>query len=88
MAIARISSKGQVTIPKQVRDQLGIDAGDELDFRIENGRLEVRPIRRRKLTDFWGVFRVSKVLDFTEERAQAFRAQTRRLAEPDSADHE
>ncbi len=88
MVVARITSKGQVTIPKQVREQLGIDAGDELDFRIEGGRLEVRPIRRRRLSDFWGVFPVPKALDFSEERARAFRDQTRRLAEPDSAGDE
>lgn len=88
MAVARITSKGQVTIPKQVREQLGLGAGDELDFRIEGERLEVHPIRRRRLSDFWGVFRVPKVLDFSEERVRAFRDQTRRLVEHDSADHE
>ena len=88
MAVARITSKGQVTIPKQVREQLGVDVGDELDFRMEGGRLEVRPIRRRRLSDFWGVFRVPKATDFSEERARAFRDQTRRLVEPEPADHE
>jgi antitoxin PrlF len=32
MATAIISSKGQVTIPKSVRDRLGVDAGDRLEF--------------------------------------------------------
>lgn len=32
MAAATITSKGQVTIPKSVRDALGLDAGDRIDF--------------------------------------------------------
>ena len=37
-AAARVTSKGQVTVPKSVRDALGIDAGDELVFRVEGDR--------------------------------------------------
>lgn len=35
---ARITSKGQVTIPKEVRDALGLHEGDELHFRVERSR--------------------------------------------------
>jgi antitoxin PrlF len=35
---ATVTSKGQVTIPKQVRDELGIHAGDRLVFRVEGHR--------------------------------------------------
>ncbi len=37
-ASARITSKGQVTIPKAVRDALGLDEGDEIVFRVERSR--------------------------------------------------
>jgi AbrB family looped-hinge helix DNA binding protein len=36
---ARVSEKGQVTIPKQLRDRLGIRAGQILEFKEERGRL-------------------------------------------------
>lgn len=35
---AKITSKGQVTIPKGVRDALQLKAGDELLFRVERSR--------------------------------------------------
>lgn len=35
----KVSEKGQITIPKTLRDELGIRAGMELDFRTERGHL-------------------------------------------------
>lgn len=35
---AKVSSKGQVTVPKAVRDALGIEEGDEILFRVEGNR--------------------------------------------------
>ncbi len=35
---ARLTSKGQVTVPKQVRDALGLQEGDEVLFRVERDR--------------------------------------------------
>jgi antitoxin PrlF len=37
MTVATVTSKGQVTIPKDVRDRLGIHPGDQLEF-MENER--------------------------------------------------
>lgn len=41
MATATLTSKGQITIPAQVRDALGVDAGDRVEFvEIAPGRFE------------------------------------------------
>jgi len=37
-AAAKVTSKGQVTVPKAVRDALGIKEGDELIFRVQGNR--------------------------------------------------
>lgn len=46
-----VSEKGQVTIPKQLRDRLGIEPGQELDFTDEDGRLVARKVRDRNPVD-------------------------------------
>ena len=35
---AKVTSKGQITIPKEVRDALGLAAGDSVIFRVEEHR--------------------------------------------------
>lgn len=53
---ARVTSKGQVTVPKAVREALGIVSGDELLFRVEGNRAILA--RTEKLLDLAGSFQV------------------------------
>lgn len=44
MTSATVTSKGQITIPLSVRQRLGIDAGDRIEFvETENGVFAIRP---------------------------------------------
>ena len=38
-----ISSKGQVTVPLEIRRRLGVKAGDRIEFVLDNGRITIRP---------------------------------------------
>jgi AbrB family looped-hinge helix DNA binding protein len=40
-----ISSKGQVTVPVEVRHRLGLREGDRVEFVSEDGRTFLRPLR-------------------------------------------
>jgi len=43
----RLTGKGQITIPKQVRDELGLRTGDEVDFVADaNGGYRLRKVLR------------------------------------------
>lgn len=41
--IARITSKGQVTVPREVRERLGLKQGDGLVFQIEGDTITLVP---------------------------------------------
>lgn len=49
---AKVTSKGQVTIPKALRDELEIEEGDYLLMQNEDGRLVARPSSVRPTEDF------------------------------------
>lgn len=40
-----ISSKGQVTVPQEIRNRLGLSAGDRVDFVVEGERTIILPGR-------------------------------------------
>ncbi|MBI4493928.1 MAG: AbrB/MazE/SpoVT family DNA-binding domain-containing protein [Chloroflexi bacterium] len=56
MSMAKVTVKGQVTIPKEVRQQLGIAEGDFVFFELEDGKATMRRIKRVSLLDFVGAF--------------------------------
>ncbi|MHC4471431.1 MAG: AbrB/MazE/SpoVT family DNA-binding domain-containing protein [Planctomycetota bacterium] len=45
MPVATVTSKGQVTIPKAIRDFLGLRSGDRVDFwRTPEGKVVLEPL--------------------------------------------
>jgi len=45
MATATLTSKGQITLPKTIRDRLQVDTGDQVDFVVnERGDIVVRAV--------------------------------------------
>ena len=50
--LATLTAKGQVTLPKVFRNQLGLNAGDKIDFvMLDNGVIQIVPLKQssRKL---------------------------------------
>ena len=41
---SKVSSKGQVELPEEIRDALGLQPGAYLDVRVEGGRIILQPI--------------------------------------------
>ncbi len=41
----RVGPKGQVVIPKALRDQLGIAPGDEVDVSVDDNAVRIEPVR-------------------------------------------
>jgi len=53
MSDAKITSKGQITIPKDVRDNLGLRTGDRVTFERDNGGYHLRKHRQENPFDKW-----------------------------------
>lgn len=41
--LSSVSPKGQVTIPVEIRQMLGIKPKDKVAFRVENGQVQITP---------------------------------------------
>ncbi len=55
MALATITSKGQLTIPKTVRDSLRLHTGDKVELVVtEKGEALIKPITK-KVDDVFGM---------------------------------
>ena len=64
--IATVTSKGQVTIPKEVRDALHIKEGTQLSFEVgPNRTIVIRP-RTRDLRDLIGILKTTKHVTIEE----------------------
>jgi antitoxin PrlF len=47
--LAKLTSKGQITVPHDIRRALGVGPGDGLEFEKEGSIVRVRPIRKRSV---------------------------------------
>lgn len=57
MPSATLTSKGQLTIPKEVREHLGVDTGDRVNFLVQDdGTVLVQPLTR-DVRDLAGLLR-------------------------------
>ncbi|AYF47571.1 AbrB/MazE/SpoVT family DNA-binding domain-containing protein [Pseudomonas fluorescens] len=75
MATATLTSKGQITIPVQVRTALGLETGDRVEFvEMENGQFSIIAASHR-VQDLKGLIRKPAEAVSIEEMNQAIAAQ-------------
>ena len=73
MAVVKIYAKGQIIIPKEFRDALGIRPGKRLSLKLVNDHMEVRPLPDDPIEHLTGIFKdvpQSMAEDLLRERAQ------------------
>ena len=58
-----VSEKGQVTIPKALRERLGIRAGQVIDFRDEGGLLVGSKVIEDPVERIYGIVKESRSSD-------------------------
>ena len=58
MPTSTLTSKGQITIPKEVRERLGVQEGDRIVFQFDkHGRVVLQPESRDPLGNLLGLLR-------------------------------
>jgi AbrB family looped-hinge helix DNA binding protein len=71
--IMTVSTKGQLVIPSQMRDALGIEPGDRVALTLEDGAILLRPVSERLVDETCGMFagKISMADELQKERRAA-----------------
>lgn len=56
MVRARITSKGQVTLPVELRRRYRLQPGDEITFRMDESGARLIPLHKRPVSELRGMF--------------------------------
>ena len=79
MPITKLSSKGQVVLPKEVRDKLGIGPGATLRVVVSGGKIEIEPLSKKLIDRLYGRFSGSKLVQSLEnDHAREIASEKRR----------
>ncbi|MBC8446798.1 MAG: AbrB/MazE/SpoVT family DNA-binding domain-containing protein [Chloroflexi bacterium] len=82
--MATITAKGQITIPKGIRQALGIERRDRLIFLLEDDQLILIPVRHRPLRELYGALPATRPYPGHEAIRQEVRSERgERLARGD-----
>ena len=71
---SKITEKGQVTIPIELRRQLGLQPNDRVGFELEDGAIRIRPLPSRVAQHFGIVPPTSRPEDWSTVRERVERA--------------
>jgi AbrB family looped-hinge helix DNA binding protein len=72
---ATVSNKGQVTLPKAIRDQLGLVEGTRLDLDVVDGTIRARPVSNTALGILGALHRPGMKPVSAQEMKQAIEAE-------------
>jgi len=78
MLSTKISSKGQVVVPKEVRTKLKIKPGTFFHVQIEKNNIILAPMKKRPIERLYGKFAGERILDELEhEHAEEIQGENR-----------
>lgn len=68
-----MTSKGQLTVPKDVRDRLGLKSGDRVVFEFEGDGVRLKVERRKSLQELKGSLPATREYEGKEAEREAAR---------------
>jgi AbrB family looped-hinge helix DNA binding protein len=79
MAVTSLSVKGQVVIPKALREALGLQPGDKLAVSLEGEAIVLKPLRKDVAHSLFGRYKGLDLLsDLEEEHMKEVRRESER----------
>lgn len=83
----KMTSKGQITIPKELRDRLGLSEGDQFKFLIETDEVRIVPIKKKLLSQAIGRITSKESMDIEKMREVAHQEASKHILS-EGLDHE
>lgn len=82
MSTVTVSTKGQIVVPKEIRDALGIKSGQKVSLKVIKDHAELTPIPIDPVKEFCGVFEkgVSLTGALLKERKEEGRLEEKKTA--------
>jgi len=81
--VSRVGERGQITIEKSIREELGIYAGDDAVQRVEDGRIVIEVVPGRHRRSLAGTLRDKVGRQPADESWEALRRAASETADPD-----
>jgi AbrB family looped-hinge helix DNA binding protein len=67
MPIARVLTKGQIVIPKELREKANISPGDKVEVKMTKGGIVISPIKKTYAEKFTGIVKGKLSLEDLEK---------------------
>jgi len=78
MSLAKLTSKGQITLPRQIRDHLELHAGDKVEFVIDpEGRVLLSP-KTISIKQAFGMVKAKRSVSINEMNAAIVKKASRK----------
>lgn len=79
----KMTSKGQITIPKELREQLDLKEGDQFKFLIKNDEVKIKPVKKKRLSQAIGRITSEKEIDIEKMREIAQKEASKQILSED-----
>jgi AbrB family looped-hinge helix DNA binding protein len=83
---ATVTSKGQITLPKAIREKLALKPGQRVRFVIRGDAVLIEVAERKSVLDWYGAAKTDRKADPTEVRRQVRRAMSEESVREMSSD--
>lgn len=83
---SKVGDRGQITIEKAIREELGIYAGDETVQRVEDGRIVIDVVPGRHRRSLAGSLKAKVAYRPADESWEALRRAAWETADPDGSE--